>query len=173
MQAKENYIRQQIIDELVKLSDKRVLPNLVLALAAETNRQEWPDIPVGRAIEQQACPCGRGLPLMDMAAGRVTDFLLTPDGKIISGASLTIFLIANTPGLAQAQLVQEKKGEVTFRIVKNDKFDDESLRFLDREMPKFFGDQVTFTYEFVESIPVEASGKYRFSISKLDVSDMF
>lgn len=128
---------------------------------------------VGKAIKQQPCPCGRGLPQMDIAAGRVTDFLLTPDGKIISGASLTIFLIANTPGLAQAQLVQEKKGEVTFRIVKNDEFNDDSLRFLDREMPKFFGDQVHCSYEFVESIPVEASGKYRFSISKLDVSDMF
>ena len=128
---------------------------------------------VGKAIKQQSCPCGRGLPLMDMAAGRVTDFLLTPDGKIISGASLTIFLIANTPGLAQAQLVQEKKGEVTLRIVKNEKFNDESIRFLDREMPKFFGPQVRCDYDFVDSIPVEASGKYRFSISKLDVSEMF
>lgn len=128
---------------------------------------------VGKASEKRDCPCGRGLPLMEMAAGRVTDFLVTPDGKIISGASLTIFLIANTPGLAQAQFYQDRKDEITLRLVKGPKFSDESRRFLDTEIPKFFGPSVRYHLDFVDSIPVEASGKYRFSISRLDMKDMF
>ena len=128
---------------------------------------------VGKASETRDCPCGRGLPLMEMAAGRVTDFLTTPDGKIISGASLTIFLIANTPGLAQAQFYQERKDEIVLRLVKGEKFTDESLKFLQTEIPKFFGPSVRYELQFVDEITVEASGKYRFSISKLDMSEMF
>jgi phenylacetate-CoA ligase len=98
---------------------------------------------------------------------------VTPEGKIISGASMTIFLIANTPGLAQAQLVQEKRDELVMRIVRGEKFTDESVRFLEREIPHFFGSTVKIKLEYVESIPPEASGKHRFSLSKLDISEMF
>ena len=64
------------------------------------------------------CPCGRNLPLIDISGGRITDFLVTPEGTIISGASLTIFLIANTPGIGQAQLIQLSQNEIVFKIVK-------------------------------------------------------
>ena len=119
------------------------------------------------------CSCGRGLPLMKMAAGRVTDFLVTPERKIISGASLTIYLVANTPGVAQAQLVQETIDEITFRIVKGEKFNDESLQYLQSELPKFFGPSMKYRIEFTEQIPLESSGKYRFSISKVDPAEIF
>ena len=128
---------------------------------------------IGRPSEQQTCSCGRGLPLLDMAAGRVTDFLLTPEGKIISGPSMAHTLVANTPGLAQAQLVQEKKDELVMKIVRGEKFSDESVKYLEREVTRFFGPTVKLKLEYVESIPPEASGKYRFSVSKLDVSEMF
>ncbi|MEW5794996.1 MAG: phenylacetate--CoA ligase family protein [Candidatus Zixiibacteriota bacterium] len=128
---------------------------------------------IGRPSPHKSCSCGRGLPLIDMAAGRVTDFLVTPDGKIISGASLTIFLIANTPGLAQAQFVQERKDELIMRIVKGEKFNDESLRYLNEQIPEFFGPKVKYHFEYVDSIPPEPSGKHRFSLSKLDISEMF
>jgi phenylacetate-CoA ligase len=121
----------------------------------------------------ELCSCGRGLPLMKMAAGRVTDFLVTPDRRIISGASLTIYLIANTPGVAQAQLIQEKIDEIRFRIVKGEGFGEKSLEYLEEEFPKFFGSLVKYQIEFVDQIPLESSGKYRFSISKVDPAEIF
>lgn len=127
---------------------------------------------VGMAIDGE-CSCGRGLPMMKMAGGRMTDFLVTPEGKMISGASLTIYLIANAPGVAQAQLIQEKKDEVVIRLVKGDGFGDDSMRFFERELPLFFGKSVKFELEFVDEIPLEPSGKYRFSISKVDPAEMF
>jgi phenylacetate-CoA ligase len=125
------------------------------------------------ASSDKLCECGRGLPLMKMAAGRVTDFLVTPDGKIISGAALTIYLIVNTPGVAQAQLIQENVNEIIIKIVKGEKFGEDSIKFLNNEIPRFFGNGVKYNLEFVDSIPVESSGKYRFSISKIDPANMF
>lgn len=127
---------------------------------------------IGTPVDE-TCSCGRGLPLMKMAGGRMTDFLVTSDGKIISGASLTIYLIANAPGVAQAQIIQETKDEIILRIVKDDRFGDESYRFFEREIPRFFGQAMKYDFDFVEEIPSESSGKYRFSISKIDPAEMF
>ncbi len=121
----------------------------------------------------EICPCGRGLPRMNMAGGRMTDFLVTADGRIVSGASLTIYLIANAPGIAQAQLIQERKDEILFRIVKDDKFGDDTVRFFQREVPRFFGPGMKYDFEFVDEIPLESSGKYRFSVSKIDPAELF
>lgn len=127
---------------------------------------------VGMLLDRE-CPCGRGLPLMEIAGGRMTDFLVTPEGKIISGASMTIYLIANTPGVAQAQFVQEKKDEIILRLAPGEGFGPESEAFLEREIRKFFGSTINYRQEIVDSIPVSPSGKYRFSISTLDPSEWF
>jgi phenylacetate-CoA ligase len=119
------------------------------------------------------CSCGRGLPMMDISGGRVTDFLVTPEGKIISGASLTIYLIANAPGVAQAQLVQHSPERVTFKVVRAEGFGQASLDFFAAEVPRFFGPEVAYDLEFVDEIPVEASGKYRFSVSQVDPTALF
>lgn len=113
------------------------------------------------------CSCGRGLPLMEKVSGRVTDFLIARDGRRVSGASLTIYLIANTPGVRQAQIVQELPSELNLRIVRGPDFTDDSIEFLHMKVPEFFGHDMKLNFEFVESIPKEASGKYRFSICNL------
>jgi len=117
--------------------------------------------------KNELCSCGRGLPLMKMVAGRVTDFIVTPDEKYISGASLTIYLIATIPGIKQAQLVQEEKNRVTFKIVKDKRFSHETMIQIKAKGKEFFGSNVEFNFDFVEEIPKEASGKYRFCISKV------
>ncbi len=119
----------------------------------------------------EICPCGRGLPMMDMVAGRVTDFLLTPEGKRISGAALTIYVIANTPGVRQAQFVQNKEDELVLKIVRGGDFNEDSIRFLENSLPGFFGRTMHIEFQFVDEIPKEASGKYRFSVCNIKKSE--
>ncbi|RJP72339.1 MAG: phenylacetate--CoA ligase family protein [Candidatus Abyssobacteria bacterium SURF_17] len=115
----------------------------------------------------RTCSCGRGLPLMEMVGGRVTDFLVAPDGRRVSGASLTIYLIANTPGVRQAQIVQNVPYALHIKIVKGVEFTDDSISFLKRKVAEFFGHEVELEIEFVSDIPKEVSGKYRFSICNI------
>jgi phenylacetate-CoA ligase len=117
------------------------------------------------------CGCGRMLPLMDNLAGRVTDFLITPEGVRVSGASVTIALIANVPGLSQAQFIQHEHDSMKMKIVRSDEFNEDSLRFLENELPKYFGHTMKIDLEYVESIPKEKSGKFRFSICTLKERD--
>lgn len=114
------------------------------------------------------CSCGRGLPLMEVAGGRVTDFLLAPDGRIVSGASLTIYLIANAPGVDQAQIVQDTPGRITLRVVAGRGFGADTHAFFAEQVPRFFGPDMAWDVDVVPEIPLAASGKHQFSICTLD-----
>jgi phenylacetate-CoA ligase len=116
-------------------------------------------------ISPDACPCGRTLPLLSGVEGRTTDFIITPEGKYISGAALTIKLIAEIPGIAQAQLVQNGPGSVTFRIVRAPEYTRESEELLLRKAAELMGASLKTSLEFCDEIPSEPSGKFRFSVS--------
>jgi phenylacetate-CoA ligase len=117
------------------------------------------------SFTKEACPCGRSLPLLGNVEGRVTDFILTPTGRYVSGAALTIKLIAEVPGIAQAQLVQENLESVRFRLVKGTGYSSATEEVLRSKARKLIGEEVQVSIEHVDEIPREPSGKYRFSIS--------
>ncbi len=114
------------------------------------------------------CACGRTLPRMRIVGGRVTDFLVTPDGTAVSGAAMTIYFVARIPGIRQAQIVQKELDYIVLRLVLDDAFGPESNRLTAEAVERFFGPKMRFDIEHVSMIPTEASGKYRFSVSEID-----
>lgn len=116
---------------------------------------------------ERVCACGRGLPLMEMVAGRTTDFILTPRGVRVSGAALTIYLIASVPGIRQAQIVQDEPDHLNFRIVAGPEFTSGGLDVLKGKVPEFFGREMRHEVTLVDEIPKDPSGKFRFSISNI------
>ena len=122
---------------------------------------------VGALVEKK-CSCGRTFPLMSMIGGRTTDFLLGTNGKKISGASITIFILANASGISQAQFIQNEKKSIIMKIIKNEKFGENTISFLNNKLRDFFGSDMKIFFEYVHEIPKEASGKYRFSINNIN-----
>ena len=113
------------------------------------------------------CPCGRGFPLLERVEGRTADYLVTPDGMLISGISLTENFATLLPGLEQIQIVQERTDFLLLRIVRGESFDNRSLQRIEELMLKRFGPRMQYECNFVERINQEPSGKYRFVISKV------
>jgi len=120
------------------------------------------------------CTCGRGLPLMDRVAGRVTEFIVTPSGTRVSGVSVATYLITNCPGLRQVQIVQAEPGRVVLRCVAGKDFREETRLLLAERGREFFGEQMAVEIEEVEAIPRSPSGKWLFSTSLVaaDGSDL-
>jgi len=137
------------------------LANLVMPLI----RYEIGDL--GRPLHE-ACPCGRGLPLMDRVEGRVTDFIVTANGRRVSGVAAATYLITNCPGVGQVQLVQRRRGEVLLRCVAGDGFDGAARQRLVERGRELFGPGMEVELEQVENIPRGPTGKWRFSISSVD-----
>ncbi|MDR1493001.1 MAG: hypothetical protein LBT05_09810 [Planctomycetaceae bacterium] len=116
---------------------------------------------------KKPCSCGRGLPTLETLTGRVTDFLITDDGSLCSGASLTALVVAKRPELKQIQIYQERQGEVLYRIAsgKNHPLADNDLNFIREKSALYLGKGTKIAFEFVDEIPKTASGKSLFSIS--------
>lgn len=113
------------------------------------------------------CECGRELPLMKEVSGRVADFLVRKDGSLVAGVSLVERTLTVYPGIRQMQIVQEDLDNIVLNIVKSDPFNSKVEKKLEAEFKNFVGNHNRIHINFVHAIKQEVSGKYRFSISKV------
>ncbi len=114
------------------------------------------------------CPCGRGLPRLERVAGRVTDFLVGCDGRLVSGVYLATYVVAQRPSLGQVQILQRKAGAVTYRIKPGRTFNRLlDLEYLRMMTHRYLGAQMQMDSEMVEDLPAEPSGKFLFSRSNV------
>jgi phenylacetate-CoA ligase len=112
------------------------------------------------------CKCGRGLPRLKAIAGRVTDFLVGGDGRLVSGVFLATYLVAQRPSLGQVQIHQEKAGQLLYRIKRGQAFRERAdLDYLQQTSRQYLGGDTVIDWEFVDELRAEASGKFLFSRS--------
>ena len=114
------------------------------------------------------CSCGRSLPLLERVEGRIADYVITPEGSFISGISLTENFATLLPEVRQMQIVQERIDHLVFNIVKGEGFTAASKDRISALVQERFGAKMTYRLQEVSHIPREASGKYRFCISKVN-----
>jgi phenylacetate-CoA ligase len=113
------------------------------------------------------CSCGRGARLLERVEGREADYVTTASGDLVSGISLTENFAVLVPGIAQLQIIQEELDRFVFRIVKGDDFSPVSRERIAELVAERFGPETRFEFEYLQAIPQEPSGKYRFCISKV------
>ncbi|MEI6314960.1 MAG: hypothetical protein WCO89_08825 [Syntrophus sp. (in: bacteria)] len=118
-------------------------------------------------MSRRSCSCGRSLPLLERVEGRIADYVVTPDGNFISGISLTENFATRLPEVRQMQIVQEKIDLLVFNIVRGEGFNKDSEDRIASLVKERFGAKMTYRLHELTHIPQEASGKYRFCISKV------
>jgi phenylacetate-CoA ligase len=115
----------------------------------------------------RTCECGRGLPLMDRVTGRVADYLKRRDGSLVAGVSLVERTLTAIPGFEQMQIVQPALDVIQLNIVRAPDFSPASEQQMLAEFGGVFGAGVDLQLNYVDRIPQERSGKYRFSICRV------
>jgi len=114
----------------------------------------------------EPCPCGRTSRRMADVATKAEDLIITPSGRMISPSSLTHpFKPFST--LEKSQVIQERKDLIVVRLVSSGSFSDEDLESLRSGIVERVGSGITVKVEMVEDIPREASGKFRWVISRV------
>jgi phenylacetate-CoA ligase len=118
-------------------------------------------------LSEKNCSCGRSFPTLQSIEGRAADYIVTPEGKFISGISLTENFALLLPEIKQLQIVQDRIDHLTLRIVKADNYKKETETKLQALFNERFGFAMSYELEYLNRIPQESSGKYRFCISKI------
>jgi phenylacetate-CoA ligase len=113
------------------------------------------------------CSCGRGLPLLERVTGRVADYLKRRDGSLVAGVSLVERTLTAIPGLEQLQVIQPAVDEIVLNVVRATDFTAASEQALLNEFKVVFGPGINIRAEYLERIPQERSGKYRFAICRV------
>ena len=119
---------------------------------------------------EESCSCARNLPLMDSIVGRTIDLIKLPNGNILHGVFFMYALedlewIAKY-GIIQFQVVQKKPDHIVLKIQSQKKPSQQALETFEGLMKRQLGD-VVFNIEFVDQIPVSASGKRHYIISEV------
>jgi phenylacetate-CoA ligase len=115
----------------------------------------------------QKCKCGRNLSTMKKIQGRTTDFIVSPDGRWQHGLSL-IYVIRDIPGVAGFKIIQEAVDHVKVLLkVHKALFPENGKNQITEGLKKRMGQEVDVRIEIVDEIENDASGKYRYVVSKV------
>lgn len=108
------------------------------------------------------CDCGNNNPLVKQILGRIDDYVYSPEtGKInLGNVSNTL---KDTKGIVKFQAIQDKLDEILLKvIIDKESYDSTSeMKFLGNWKDRL-GNNMNIIVEYVDEIPVEKSGKYRF-----------
>ena len=118
------------------------------------------------ALRKERCPCGRGLPLLDPVTTKAEDIVVTPDGRLVSSSTLT-HPFKPLHQVARSQIIQEAPDHIRIRIVARAGYGEEHTRHLIEAMRRRLGAAVRIDVEIVDDIPVGATGKYRWVVSRV------
>lgn len=117
-------------------------------------------------LSDEMCPCGSELPILAELLGRTTATFRTRAGTLIHGGYFTRQFYG-VKGVEQFQIIQETLKHCVLKVVVNRQWTEATRRSLVQRIQKALGGDVVVTVEFVDYIPVPASGKREYTISKV------
>lgn len=117
-------------------------------------------------LSSESCPCGRTLPLLEKVEGRKSDFIVTPDGRIMHGLSL-IYVLRKIVGIEQFRIVQKAVDEFQLELVTGGEFSRNSEAMIRREFELRLRAPVTVRIEYPSMLLPHQNGKFRYVISEV------
>jgi len=114
--------------------------------------------------EGEQCPCGAPGPVIKAIRGRTGDYILTPDGRKYPHVSLIVDMLRN---VRRTQVVQERPGEITVRIVPFPQFTDRDQDHLVRCFKERIGGDIGIRVEKVRELERKANGKVLSIINRI------
>ena len=118
------------------------------------------------ALDPAPCPCGRGLPLLQKVEGRSTDFVVAQDGTVMHGLAL-VYILRDLPQVRQFKIIQEHLALTRVLLVALPTLDGPTRAAIQAGFRARLGAAVEVDIDEVAEIAPEASGKFRYVISKV------
>jgi phenylacetate-coenzyme A ligase PaaK-like adenylate-forming protein len=94
------------------------------------------------------------------------DYIQMPDGRCFSSVAVT-HIFEESPNVVEAQLIQEAADLLRVRIVRDRGYLPRHTENIIRALQERIGKSMRFEFEFVQEIPREPNGKFKYFISRL------
>jgi phenylacetate-CoA ligase len=104
------------------------------------------------------CPCGRSGEVFHHVDGRIEDYVLTPDGRLIGRLD---HIFKQQYQVAEAQILQETRRAIDILVVPREGYNEASAALLLKEARARLGNEIEIGIRIVTDIPREPNGKFR------------
>jgi phenylacetate-coenzyme A ligase PaaK-like adenylate-forming protein len=104
------------------------------------------------------CRCGRKSKVLLRIEGREDDYVLTPEGLRIMRFD---YVFKDALQVKEVQVVQERLGEITVRLVRRENYNTSDEENISREIHRWISPRIDVRFEYVREIEREANGKFR------------
>lgn len=114
--------------------------------------------------KNQSCACGREMPVVDEIIGRVEDTVTGPDGrKMVRFHGIFIGI----PSIMESQVIQHSVTDYEIKLAVSSTLSESEQQQIRNKMESQLG-KINLTITIVDSIPREASGKFKSVVSHLN-----
>ncbi len=115
----------------------------------------------------QPCPCGRGLPVMKLIAGRANDSFRLPRGRVLTPQALADAMVQFAGMIEQFRIIQEREARVSVHLVKGRDFKADTVPLIEEGLSRILGRDIYIETQIVATIGQDPSGKQRAVISNV------
>jgi phenylacetate-CoA ligase len=108
---------------------------------------------------KKPCPCGRPGDVFFDIDGRIEDYIVTPDGRLVGRMD---HVFKGRYDIAEAQIIQDDFKELRVLVVPSSEWNDgDSRQRLRRELEGRLGSEMNIQIEITDQISREPNGKLR------------
>ena len=125
-------------------------------------------------IYQEApCACGRNWSILSDVEGRMQEFIITKDDRLISITTMGAAHFDVLDTVSETQYYQDKKGEIIFKVVPKEGYTDEHSALIKKAIEDKTGKGCEVEIEIVDHIKRTKSGKHMMMEQKLNLDILF
>jgi len=121
-------------------------------------------------VADEPCRAERGLDVITEVLGRSTDFIVRADGTIMHALAV-IYVMRAVTGVGEFKIVQHSVHDIEVLVVPNASWQESGRAEIETGLRKRLGGDTRIDLRLVESISAEASGKHRYVVSRVSLSD--
>jgi len=108
----------------------------------------------------EECNCGCTLPLLKMVVGRLLDFIVLPNGELVSPFTIRQ-AFALRPEIKMFKVLQKDRYDIEVLLVKGLGFSENTIKGIRDELKAILGEELNISVSCVDEISVPSGRKYK------------
>ena len=112
-------------------------------------------------LAENSCPCGLQGMTLSRIVGRLDDYIVTPDGRMLTRLD---FVLKVDYGVKESQLVQKSPDTLVIRLVPSKDYNDELQQRIIDNARSYMGPKMQISVELTDRLPRTAGGKVRYVV---------